>query len=282
MRVSRFLEFGFELYLLLAICICIIILTALLTSVVVKGINRLTLNLFTNYPSSNAEEAGMRSAILGSLYTVGLSILIAFPLGVAIGLYISEYASNNKLKDLVQIMLVNLSGTPSIIFGLVALSILSYTLGLGRSIIVGSIALAFLTLPLITVSTIEGARLVPNSQRFGAYALGAYKYQVVLRIVLPRILPTILTTSILAISRALGEAAPMLVISGLVFIVRDPVSLLDEFTVMPLQIYNWVSRPQEAFVELSAAAIIVLLIILLALNLCAIYLRNRLYRRFLE
>ncbi len=281
MRVSIF-EYGFETCLLIAISICIIALTALLTNVVVNGIERLSINLFTNYPSSNVNEAGMRPAIFGSLYTVGLSILIALPLGIATGLYLNEYASNNRLKDILQMALVNLSGMPSIVFGLVALGILSYTLGFGRSIIVGAIALAFLVLPLIIVTTIESARLIPNSQRLGAYALGAYKYQVVLRIVLPRILPTALTSSILAISRALGEAAPILVISGLVFIRRDPISIFDDFTVMPLQIYNWLSRPQEAFIELSASGIIILLLILIMLNISAIYLRGRLEKRVLE
>jgi phosphate transport system permease protein len=155
-------------------------------------------------------------------------------------------------------------------------------MGFGRSIIVGAIALAFLVLPLITVTTIESARLAPMTHRFAAYALGASKYQVVFKVVFPRIIPTALTSSILAISRAIGEAAPILVVSGLIFIRRDPISILDEFTVMPLQIYNWVSRPQQSFIELSAAGIIVLLLILLSLNISAVYLRKRLQTRVAE
>jgi phosphate transport system permease protein len=275
-------EAGFQAYVLVAVCICIMVLTMLLVNVTLTGIARVSTTLFLNYPSSNVDEAGMRPAILGSLYTVGLAIAIALPLGIATGLYLNEYAASSIVNRVIQITLVNLAGVPSVIFGLVALSFLSYTLALGRSIIVGSIALAFLVLPLITVATMESARLVPLSHRLAAYALGARKYQVVLKVVLPRIMPTALTSSILAVSRAIGEAAPILVISGLIFVRRDPLSLLDEFTVMPLQIYNWVSRPQLEFRELSAAGIIVLLAILFALNIVAVYLRNRLQQRVIE
>lgn len=275
-------EAGFQAYVLVAVCISIMILTMLLVNVTLNGIARLTPTLLTNYPSSNVDEAGMRPAILGSLYTVGLAIALALPLGIATGLYLNEYGANSMLSRIVNITLINLAGVPSVIFGLVALSFLSYTLAFGRSIMVGSIALAFLVLPLIVVTTVESARLVPTTHRLAAYALGARKYQVVLRVVLPSILPTALTSSILAVSRAIGEAAPILVISGLIFISRDPVSLLDEFTVMPLQIYNWVSRPQQEFIQLSASGIIVLLVILFALNITAVYLRNRLQRRSLE
>lgn len=276
-------ESGFQTYLLITIALLVMVLTILIVNILINGIDRLSLGLITNYPSFDVERAGMRPAILGSLYTVGLAIAIALPLGVATGLYLNEYGEKSKrINRLIEVSLVNLAGVPSIIFGLTALSFLSYTLGFGRSIIVGSIALAFLVLPLIVVATIESARLVPSSHRFAAYALGARKYQVVFNVVLPRILPGALTSSILAVSRALGEAAPILVISGLIFIRRDPVSILDEFTVMPLQIFNWISRPQQAFIELSAAGIIVLLMILISLNVTAIYLRNRLQKRVVD
>ena len=247
-------ELGFEFYVLVAVCIIIIALSVLLVNVTINGVGRLSPNLITNYPSSNVDEAGMRSAILGSLYTVGLAVLIALPLGIATGLYLNEYGGKNIISRIIQYALINLAGVPSVIFGLVALSVLAYSMGLGRSIIVGAIALAFLILPMITVITVESARLVPLTHRFAAYALGASKYQVVFGIVFPRIIPNAMTSSILAVSRAIGEAAPILVISGLVFIRRDPVSIFDEFTVMPLQIYNWVSRPSQEFIELSAAA----------------------------
>jgi phosphate transport system permease protein len=281
-RLVRISEFSFQAYVLIAVCIGIMILTMLLVNVLVNGIGRVSPSLILNYPSSNVNEAGMRQAILGSLYTVGLAILMALPLGIATGLYLHEYGSNSIINRAIQNALINLAGVPSVIFGLVALSFLSYTLALGRSLIVGSIALAFLVLPLIVVATIEGARLVPTTHRLAAYSLGARKYQVIFKIVLPRIIPTALTSSILAVARAIGEAAPILIISGLIFIRRDPASILDEFTVMPLQIFNWVSRPQREFIELSAAGIIVLLAILFALNITAIYLRNRLQKRFVE
>jgi phosphate transport system permease protein len=275
-------EFGFEAYVLIAICICIIALTVLLVNITINGAGRLSPELIGNYPSSNVNQSGMRPAILGSLYTVGLAVAISLPLGIATGLYLNEYGGKNKLSRVIQYALVNLAGVPSVIFGLVALSFLAYTIGFGRSILVGSIALAFLVLPLITVTTIESARMVPLTHRFAAYALGASKYHVVFKIVFPRIIPTAMTSSILAVSRAIGEAAPILIISGLVFVRRDPLSILDEFTVMPLQIYNWVSRPSQAFVELSAAGIIVLLLILFALNISAVYLRKRLQKRVSE
>jgi len=281
-KKASLFDLGFEAYALLAVCICIIVLTVLLVNVTLNGIDRLSPNLITNYPSSSVGEAGMRPAILGSLYTVGLSVAIALPLGIATGLYLNEYGGKSWLSRMIQLALVNLAGVPSVIFGLVALSFLAYTMGFGRSIIVGAIGLAFLVLPLITVTTIESARLAPMTHRFAAYALGASKYQVVFKVVFPRIIPTALTSSILAISRAIGEAAPILVVSGLIFIRRDPISILDEFTVMPLQIYNWVSRPQQSFIELSAAGIIVLLLILLSLNMSAVYLRKRLQTRVVE
>lgn len=275
-------EIGFETYVLVAICACIIFLTVLLVNVTINGAGRLSPALIGNYPSSNVNESGMRPAILGSLYTVGLAVAIALPLGIASGLYLNEYGGKNRLSKVIQHALVNLAGVPSIIFGLVALSVLTYTLGFGRSVLVGAIALAFLVLPLITVTTIESARMVPLTHRFAAYALGASKYHVVFKVVFPRIIPTAMTSSILAVSRAIGEAAPILIISGLVFVRQDPASILDEFTVMPLQIYNWVSRPSAAFIELSAAGIIVLLLILFALNISAVYLRKRLQKRVSE
>lgn len=275
-------EFGFEAYVLVAICACIIVLTVLLVNVTINGAGRLSPGLIANYPSSNVNESGMRPAILGSLYTVGLAVAIALPLGIATGLYLNEYGGKNRISRVIQYALVNLAGVPSVIFGLVALSFLAYTIGFGRSVLVGAIALAFLVLPLITVTTVESARMVPLTHRFAAYALGASKYHVVFKVVFPRIVPTAMTSSILAVSRAIGEAAPILIISGLVFVRQDPASILDEFTVMPLQIYNWVSRPSAAFIELSAAGIIVLLLILFALNISAVYLRKKLQKRVSE
>lgn len=257
----------------------VVTLVALLFDVVSSGASRLSFDLLNNYPSADPGKAGMRSAFWGTFWTVGLSAVVCIPLGIATALYLTEFSENQRLKGLLQFNLANLAGVPSIVFGLVGLSLLTYTMGWGRSIIAGAFTLAFLTLPLVVVSAVEAVKAVPEELRLGAYALGATKLQVAARIIMPRALPMMLTGSILAVSRAIGEAAPILVISGLLFIRRDPASIFDKFTVMPLQIFNWVSRPQPEFRELASAGITVLLLLLLAINAAAIYLRYRYQRR---
>jgi len=263
----------------LGLFVAIVFIGSLLLYIVATGSHRLSWSLLTNFPSSNPREAGMLPAIYGTLWTVGLSTLMSFPLGIATAIYLNEYSGMEKLRSFLQINLNSLAGVPSVIFGVVGLGFLSYVLGLGRSILVGAIVLAFLTLPLVTVSALEALKAVPDDLRFGGYALGATRWEVIKSIVLPRALPMMLTGSILATSRAMGEAAPILVISGLLFIREVPASPLDRFTVMPLLLYNWISRPQLEFRELASAGIIVLLLILILLNAVAIYLRYRLSRR---
>jgi phosphate transport system permease protein len=263
----------------LGLFIAILFIVSLLIYIVATGSHRLSWSLLTDFPSSNPREAGMLPAIYGTLWTVGLSTLMSFPLGIATAIYLNEYSGMEKLRSFLQINLNSLAGVPSVIFGVVGLGFLSYTLGLGRSILVGAILLAFLTLPLVTVSALEALKAVPDDLRFGGYALGATRWEVIKSIVLPRALPMMLTGSILATSRAMGEAAPILVISGLLFIREVPASPLDRFTVMPLLLYNWISRPQLEFRELASAGIIVLLLMLILLNAVAIYLRYRLSRR---
>jgi len=259
--------------------IAVLFISSLLLYVIVTGSHRLSWELLVNSPSSNPKEAGMLPAIYGTLWTVGISTLISFPLGIATAIYLNEYSGMEKLRSFLQINLNSLAGVPSVIFGLVGLGFLSYVLGLGRSILVGAIVLAFLTLPLVTVSSLEALKAVPDDLRFGGYAVGATTWEVIKSIVLPRALPMMLTGSILATSRAMGEAAPILVISGLLFIREVPTSPLDRFTVMPLLLYNWISRPQLEFRELASAGIIVLLLLLIILNAVAIYLRYRLSKR---
>jgi len=263
----------------LGLFVAIVFIGSLLLYIVATGSHRLSWSLLTNFPSSNPREAGMLPAIYGTLWTVGLSTLMSFPLGIATAIYLNEYSGMEKLRSFLQINLNSLAGVPSVIFGVVGLGFLSYVLGLGRSILVGAIVLAFLTLPLVTVSALEALKAVPDDLRFGGYALGATRWEVIKSIVLPRALPMMLTGSILATSRAMGEAAPILVISGLLFIREVPASPLDRFTVMPLLLYNWISRPQLEFRELASAGIIVLLLMLILLNAVAIYLRYRLSRR---
>jgi len=266
----------------IGVFVAIAFLVSLLLYVISMGAGRLSPTLLLEYPSANPREAGMRSAILGSVFTVGLAGLICIPLSIATAIYLTEYAGNKWWSQVLRYNIANLAGVPSIVFGVVGLGFLVYGLGLGRSVIAGAFTLAILTLPYVTVVCVEAIRTVPEDQRFGAYALGATTYEVVRYIVLPRALPMMLTGGILGISRALGEAAPILVISGLIFIREDPMSLLSEFTVIPLQLYNWISRPQLVFQQLAAAGIIVLLVILLALNSLAIHLRQRFYRRLEE
>jgi phosphate transport system permease protein len=266
----------------IGVFVAIAFLVSLLLYVISMGAGRLSPTLLLEYPSANPREAGMRSAILGSVFTVGLAGLICIPLSIATAIYLTEYAGNKWWSQVLRYNIANLAGVPSIVFGVVGLGLLVYGLGLGRSVIAGAFTLAILTLPYVTVVCVEAIKTVPEDQRFGAYALGATTYEVVRYIVLPRALPMMLTGGILGISRALGEAAPILVISGLLFIREDPTSLLSEFTVIPLQLYNWISRPQLAFQQLAAAGIIVLLVILLALNSLAIHLRQRFYRRLEE
>ncbi|MEM4212438.1 MAG: phosphate ABC transporter permease PstA [Nitrososphaerota archaeon] len=259
--------------------IAILFIGSLLLYITVTGAHRLSWELLTNFPSSNPKQAGMLPAIYGTIWTVGISTLISLPIGIATAIYLNEYSGMEKLRSFLQINLNSLAGVPSVIFGVVGLGFLSYTLGLGRSILVGSIVLAFLTLPLVTVSSLEALKAVPDDLRLGGYALGATRWEIIKSIVLPRALPMMLTGSILATSRAIGEAAPILIISGLVFIREIPTSPLDRFTVMPLQLYNWISRPQIEFRELASAGIILLLLLLILLNAATIYLRYRLSKR---
>ncbi|MEM3031793.1 MAG: phosphate ABC transporter permease PstA [Nitrososphaerota archaeon] len=280
-RWKKVLDRSMPVLLSIGVFLGVATVAALLFDVVLDGWHRLSPELITNYASANPREAGMRSALLGTIYTVGLSALICIPLSIATALYLTEFSGTGRLAGILRYNIANLAGVPSILFGVVGLGFLVYGLGLGRSIIAGAFTLAILTLPLVTVTCIEAIKTVPDDLRFGAYALGATKLQVASKILLPRSLPMMLTGGILGVSRAIGEAAPILVISGLLFIREDPTSIFDRFTVAPLQLFNWISRPQQAFRELASAGIIVLLLLLLALNATAIIMRHRLTRRLM-
>ncbi len=280
-RVKKVFDRLVPFFLSLGVFLGVAFVVSLLFTVLSNGWSRLSLNLITEYPLPDPNKAGMRSAFLGSLWTVGLSALICVPLGMAAALYLTEWSQNRLVKRFLEFNIANLAGVPSIVFGLVGLSVLAYGLGWGRSIIAGAFTLAVMTLPLVIVSAAEAVKAVPEALKQGAYALGATKLQVTRYIILPRTLPMMMTGAILAISRAIGEAAPILVISGLLYIRQDPASIFDRFTVMPLQIFNWVSRPQQAFQELSSAAIMVLLLLLLALNASAIAIRYKYQRRMM-
>jgi phosphate transport system permease protein len=204
-----------------------------------------------------------------------ITAVVSFPLGVGTAIWLEEYAPNNRLRRIIQTNISNLAGVPSIVYGILGLAVFVRAFALGRSILAGGLTLALLILPVIIIASQEAIKAVPGSIRLGAYALGATRWETIRHHVLPLALPGILTGTILALSRAIGEAAPLLLIGALAFIDFTPRSLTDPFTAIPIQIYNWVSKPQAAFHELAAAAGIILLVLLLGMNAVAIFLRNR-------
>lgn len=266
----------------LSLLLAFAFLVILLTTTFLEGLPRLDSNLLTRYTSSFPSRAGARAAILGSLWVVGVCALMAIPLGVAAAVYLEEFADSERWYNrLFELNIQNLAAVPAIIYGMLAVGILA-TFGVGNKNIVlgGSIALALLILPVIIITTREALRAVPREIREGSLALGATPLQTVWRQTLPGAVPGIATGSIIALSRAIGEAAPLLLLGGLVFVTYDPNGLMSGFTSMPIQIFNWVQLPQAEFKTVASAAIILLLAILLAMNGLAIYIRNHFQRRW--
>ncbi|MCH8108646.1 MAG: phosphate ABC transporter permease PstA [Chloroflexi bacterium] len=266
---------AFYFVFLLAVLIGILGLTVLLVQILLDGIPWLSWHFLTDFPSRKPEEAGIRSALMGTIWLMGLTATFTVPVGVGAAIYLEEYAPDNWFTQVIEVNISNLAGVPSIVYGLLGLAVFVQWMALGRSLLAGALTLSLLVLPIIILASREAIRTVPDSRRQAAYALGADKWQVIKGVVLPSAFPGILTGTILAMSRAIGEAAPIIAISALAFITFVPTSPLDKFTILPIQIFNWVSRPQEAFSGLAAAAIIVLLVMLLSMNAVAIYLRNR-------
>ena len=256
-------------------------LATLLYEIVTSGLPRLNADLFQRFPSANPRRAGARSAILGTVWVVGFTALFTVPIGVATAIYLEEYADERRWYNrALAVNIQNLAAVPSIIYGILALGFLVRGIGLGPSVLAGSLALTLLVLPVVILASREALRAVPNSIRQGSLALGATQWQTVSRQVLPAAFPGVVTGTILALSRAIGEAAPLLLVSGITFITFDPKGLGSAFTVLPLQIYNWVTRPQDEFRVLAAAAIVVLVGLLLVMNSAAIVLRNRHRKRW--
>lgn len=272
---------------LIATLLGLMVLAMLLFDVFSDGWSRLNWNFLTSFPSRKPEEAGLLSALVGSIWLISLTALISFPVGVSAALYLEEYAVKNRFVEFIEINIANLAGVPSIIYGLLGLELFVrflFPLTNGRTIISGALTMSLLVLPVIIIATREALRAVPDSLRQAGLALGATRWQVVRDQVLPQALPGALTGVILALSRAIGETAPLITIGALTYIAYlppiNPVEALQTpFTVLPIQIFNWVSRPQAGFHEVAAAGIIVLLVVLLAMNASAIYLRNRYQRR---
>jgi phosphate transport system permease protein len=256
------------------------LLALLVGDVVLDAVPRLDWGFITSYSSRRAEQAGIISGLVGSLYLIVLTAALALPVGVGAALYLEEYARRGRLSRFIEVNIANLAGVPSVIYGLLGLELFVRTLAMGRSLIAGACTMALLILPIVIMAAREALRTVPAELREGAYALGATRWQVTRQVVLPMAIPGILTGSILAISRAIGEAAPLIVVGALSYIAFLPSGIDSPFTVLPIQIFNWVSRPQEEFMANAAAGIVVLLGTLLVVNSLAIYLRGRLQRRY--
>ncbi len=270
----------------------ILVLFALFAQLAIDGASRLNLDFFTHFPSRRAAQAGILSAWVGSVAVMFVTALAAVPVGVAAGIYLEEYAGKGLLAEIIEVNVSNLAGVPSIIYGLLALGLLVYQIGLGESILTAGLTLAMLILPVVIVSTRESIRAVPNSIREASYALGATRWQTVRDHVLPYSSAGIMTGVIIGLSRAIGETAPIITIGALTFIAFLPPPMVtgappfvnldwlsSPFTVMPIQMFNWISRPDPQFHVNAAAAGVVLVAMTLMMNACAIWLRYRARQR---
>lgn len=258
----------------------IVMLLLLLYQVFKEGFSRLSWSFITSMPSRFPDRAGIASALAGSIWTIGLTIVFSVPLGVGTALYLEEYANQKSWwTKLLQLNIANLAGVPSIVYGMLGLAVFVKFLSFDRSILAGALTLTLLILPVIIVASQEAIKSVPSTLKEGSYALGVSKWQTIVGVIIPYALPGILTGSILAVSRAMGEAAPLIMVGAAGYISFLPKSPLDSFTVLPIQIFNWTSRPQAEFAEIAAAGIIVLLVLLLSMNAIAIVLRNKYQNR---
>lgn len=265
----------FQVMCVAATMVGIVTLAVLLVDVLIDGLGSLNMSFLTSFASRFPERAGVKAALFGSVWILVLTALISFPLSVAAAIYLEEYAPRTWVTRAIQTNIANLAGVPSIVYGILGLALFVRFLGFDRSVLSGALTLSLLALPVIIMASQEAIRAVPSTIREAAYGLGATRWQVVKGQVLPMALPGILTGTILALSRAVGETAPLIMVGAVGFIAFTPKGLMDPFTVLPLQIYNWVSRPQDEFRDLAAAGIIVLLVLLLTMNAIAIVLRNR-------
>jgi phosphate ABC transporter permease subunit PstA len=272
----------FLVVLWLAMFIAMTVLLVLVVTILIEGASRLDLRLFTEYPASSPARAGARPAILGSIWVIFTTAVLTIPLGIAAAVQLEEFADKtNRFNHLIEVNVQNLAAIPSVVYGLLALGVLTLLRVQNKNLVIaGATALGLLILPVIIIATREALRSVPVEIREGSLALGATPLQTMWRQTLPAAVPGIATGSILALSRAMGEAAPLLLLGGLVFVSFDPNGLLSGFTTLPIQIFNWTGRPQEEFRVLAAAASIVLLVLLLAMNGLAIYIRNHFQRRW--
>ncbi|EEM04071.1 ABC transporter permease protein [Bacillus pseudomycoides] len=260
-------------YMTMLFSICILIL--LLYQIFEKGISYLSIDFFMNFASRNPKQAGIAAALSGTIVFMSIVVPVSFIFGVGTALYLEHYARQSVFTRIVELNIQTLAGVPSVVFGLLGLTIFVYGLQLGESIVTAAFTMSLLVLPTVVVSSQEAIRMVPSSLLEASYGVGATKWQTMYQIVVPTALPGILTGCVLALSRAIGEAAPLLIIGALAFANYIPLNMFDRFTVLPIQIFNWMSRPQEEFQHVSAAGMIVLLGLLLIINVVVLWLRNR-------
>lgn len=275
---QQFNDLLFQVIAIIGLLFAVLVLLWLLVTVFEDGIGRLNRQFLTSFPSRRPEEAGILAGMVGSLVVVTLTILIAVPLGIGSAIYLEEYGKKNWLARFIELNIANLAGVPSIVYGLLGLGLFVRWMQMDRSLLAGALTLSLLIMPVIIISAREALRAVPPGIREASYAMGATRWQTIWHHLLPISFPSILTGIILAVSRAIGETAPLITIGALTYVTFLPDSLWSSFTILPIQIFNWISRPQAAFHENAAAGIIVLLFITLVLNATAIYLRNRFSR----
>jgi phosphate transport system permease protein len=275
----RFADVAFQVIALIVLLVALGALGALIWDIVSDGAARLSLDFITSFPSRRASQAGIWPALVGSIFIILVTTVLAVPVGVAAAIYLEEYGGRSLGARLIELNITNLAAVPSIIYGLLGLGLFVRMLGMGRSVLAGASTLALLVLPVVILSTREALRAVPGSLREGSYALGATKWQTIWHQVLPVAAPGILTGLILALSRAIGETAPLIIAGAVTFATFAPDSIWSPFTVLPIQIFNWVSRPQIDFHANAAAGILVLVMLLLSINAIAIWLRDRYARK---
>lgn len=258
----------------------ILVLAILIMRIVSQGASYLDWDFLNNYASRKPEEAGIKAAISGTVWIMAIIAPLSLLLGVGTAVYLEEYAPDNKFTHFIELNISNLSGVPSIVFGLLGLTVFVRLLEMGRSVLAGGLTMSLMILPVIVVSSQEAIRAIPREQYEASYAMGATKWQTIRTVVLPAAVPGILTGSILALSRAVGETASLLMIGAMTFIAYVPESIWSGFTAMPIQIFNWAGRPQEEFQAVAAAGSIVLMLMLVIMNSLAIYIRNKFSKRY--
>lgn len=272
-KIARIKDETFKYLGLFSTFFGLLMLAIFISSIFHEGISRISWDFLTNFPSRNPAKAGILSALAGTLWIIVITALVAIPIGIGAAIYLEEFSKKSRLGKIVELNITNLAGVPSVIYGLLGLEIFGRIFGMGGSILAGSFTLALLILPIIIVATREAIKAVPASLKDASYALGASKWQTVKMTVVPSASSGIITGVIIALSRAIGEAAPLIVVGALAYVPFVPTTPTSEFTVLPIQIFNWVSRPQEAFLVNASAGIIILLSITFVLNAFAVYLR---------